>query len=110
MDPFVDGDTEMDIAELLRELIEPIAYFLDVSSTGRLFGVCKRLYQVPVQRVWRAVTEGTILDVEVSNGTCTSYFPPTSYPSSCVPICPSRSTTFNIYGLFKPFGCPSNKK
>lgn len=49
---------EWNVAELFRELIEPIASFLDVSSVGRLLSSCERLANVKaVQRVWRVVAE-----------------------------------------------------
>lgn len=49
---------ELCVAELFRELVEPIASFLDIPSVGRLLCVCKKINQGPsVQRVWKALAE-----------------------------------------------------
>jgi len=48
---------------LLRELAENVACFLDVTSLGRLLGVCRKLRSVPsVQRVWKALVENRLFD------------------------------------------------
>lgn len=49
--------------EVFRELMEPIASFLDVSSVGKLLQVCRRMHCVPSQqRVWKALAEKTFVE------------------------------------------------
>jgi hypothetical protein len=50
-------------AFLLRELAEHIAIYLDVTSLGRMLSASKELGKVPsLQRVWRALVEGSLFE------------------------------------------------
>lgn len=51
-------EEEWCVGELFRELFEPIASFLDITSVGCLLSVCKRLAHLSsCQRTWRVVAE-----------------------------------------------------